>query len=312
MILGVDQTSRADFPLLALMTTFSIVLFVPLLAIAVYALWDRSWVSGAVLFVGMVLFLAAHPIFPQKPLFAAEKPSTTIEMMTFNTGLGITPADQISTALMSQSAAIVGIQEATTEQIEHFDLQLRDQYAYQLFDPSGSGIGLLSAHPIIESQWLQPPTKGRPMLHATLDVSGQPMHVFVAHISWPTIMRASNYGIPSGLHEYWQAQEIYFLQQQAESVNAPVIIMGDFNMSDQSHSYKELTAEFGDAFRDGGWGLGFTFPNYRTIWGHTIETPVLRIDYIFYDEVLQIEQAQVGCFESASDHCALISHFELP
>ncbi|MEM8862042.1 MAG: endonuclease/exonuclease/phosphatase family protein, partial [Chloroflexota bacterium] len=196
--------------------------------------------------------------------------------------------------------------------IRRFNRELRDDYPHQAFDPSGYGIGLLSKHPIVQQEWLRPPTNGRPILHAELNVDGQPLHVFVVHISWPTILTETSYGIPRGLHEYWQAQEIYFLQQQAEAVDGPVVILGDFNMSDQSHSYKELSAEFGDAFRDGGWGLGFTYPNYRPVLGHEIETPLLRIDYIFYDEAMQIEQADVKCFEGGSDHCALQAIFELP
>lgn len=312
LILAVDQTNRADFPLLALMTTFSILLFVPLIFVALYALWQRSWMSWGTLLVGGVLLLAAHPVFPQKALFAAGTDGAQLEVMTFNVGLGISSVDRITQVLTEQSAEIVGVQEAIPDQINHFNSQLRNQYPYQTFDPKGTGVGLLSRYEIVEESWLQPPTNGRPMLHAQLDINDEIVHVFVAHVSWPTILRTSTSQFPHGLHEYGQAKEVYFLQQQAEAVSGPVIMMGDFNMSDQSHSYKELTANFGDAFRDGGWGLGFTFPNYRTVLGQEIETPILRIDYIFYDEVLDIQQAEVTCFENGSDHCALRAIFSSP
>ena len=264
------------------------------------------------LLAGLGLFLLAHPIFPQKSIFAASEGAENLETLTFNTGWGISPTSTIEQILSEQTADIIGIQEATTDEVERFDQYLRDHYPYQVFDPSGTGIGLVSKYEIVQEKWLQPPTNGRPILHAKLDLNNQVVDVFVAHIAWPSLSTEPNFGIPNGLNEYWQAREIYFLQEHAEAAGGPVIIMGDFNMSDQSHSYKELSGKFGDAFRDGGWGLGFTFPNYRRVLGREIKTPLLRIDYIFYDERLTIQHAEVFCFEGGSDHCALMASFAIP
>ncbi|MEM9775322.1 MAG: endonuclease/exonuclease/phosphatase family protein [Chloroflexota bacterium] len=317
LILGVDQTSRADFPLLALMTTFSILLFAPLAVIAVYALWDRSWVSGSVLFAGIVLFLATHPIFPQKTLLATEALSSTFEVMTFNTGWNHTPANQIKSILQNQEADFVSIQEATSEQQELFNKHLNSQFPHQIFDPEQYGIGLLSKHPIIEQSWLQPPTNGRLILHARVDIRGQAIDVFVVHFSLPSIHFDPIVGLPIGLNEYWQAVEINFVLEQAKSAGGPVLMMGDFNMSDQSHTYKDLTAHFGDAFRDVGWGLGFSFPHQQS---YNFEQaglvvplphPIVRIDYIFYDEQLKVVGSQVKCLNEGSDHCAMVAKFGL-
>ena len=41
----------------------------------------------------------------------------------------------------------------------------------------------------------------------------------------------------------------------------PILIAGDFNMTDQTDDYRRLTAKFSDTFREVGWGMGFTFPD---------------------------------------------------
>ena len=39
----------------------------------------------------------------------------------------------------------------------------------------------------------------------------------------------------------------------------PLIVIGDFNLTDQQSLYTSLTRHLRDAHREGGWGMGFTF-----------------------------------------------------
>ncbi len=318
LILGLDQTSRSEFPFLSLLTTFSIFLFVPFILIGIYALWGHSRVSWGAFFVGGVLFLVSHPIFPQTSFFTNVENNTKLEVMTFNTGWNHSLAERVKVAIEKQPLDLIALQEASPEQQTLFKTQLHLKFPHQIYDPDGYGIGLLSRYEIIEHEWLQPPTDSRLMLHALIEVEGELVNIFVVHLLLPQINFNSTVGLPTGLSEYWQAQEIYFLQQKAKEVSGPVLLMGDFNMSDQSHTYKELSDSYGDAFRDGGWGLGFTFPHQQSYYFEQagldipLPKPMVRIDYIFYDPELMIQQADVQCFSGASDHCALQARFVLP
>ena len=62
---------------------------------------------------------------------------------------------------------------------------------------------------------------------------------------------------------------------------SPLLVAGDFNVSDRQPKYRELRRELGDAFHDAGRGLGFSFPS-RTFQGFP-ELSIIRIDYILYD-----------------------------
>lgn len=311
LILGLDQTSRNDYPLLALITTFSIFLFVPLILVAAVWLYGRSRVTLASFIVGVGLLLSAHPIFPQKAPWLSQVSANgagQLEVMAFNTGWSVTPPQQLATVLAEQSADFIVMPEVSHRQARVYRRQLTDVYPYQVFDRDGDGAGLISKHPITEYEWLMPES-GRKMLHATVDWDGKLVHVFTVHLVWPSIRWEESIGIPTGLNEYWQAKQIDFLMAEAKKVDGPVLLMGDFNMSDQSHTYKLLTEEYGDAFRDGGWGLGFTFPNSTTMKGVQLDVPVVRIDYIFYSDHFDIVGADVDCIPGSSDHCALNAGF---
>ena len=312
LILGIDQISRNDYPLLALITTFSIFLFVPLVLVAAIWLFNRSRIVLASFLVGIGLLLSAHPIFPQKAPWlgqASASGAAQLEVMAFNTGWGVTPPRQLAHVLSQQSADLIVMPEVSRRQARVYRNQLTESYPYQVLDRDGVGAGLISRYPITAYEWLAPESGGRKILHATVDWDGQPIHVFTVHLSWPSIRWEESTGIPTGLNEYSQAKQINFLLAEAKKIDGPLLLVGDFNMSDQSHTYELLTEEYGDAFRDGGWGLGFTFPNSTTMKGIQLDVPVVRIDYIFYSDHFGIVGADVDCIPGSSDHCALNAGF---
>ncbi|MCO6464913.1 MAG: endonuclease/exonuclease/phosphatase family protein [Saprospiraceae bacterium] len=88
----------------------------------------------------------------------------------------------------------------------------------------------------------------------------------------------------------------------AEQTDNKLILAGDMNDSPQSYTYHTLSRLGKDAFRERGVGLGTTF-------GGVI--PLLRIDYIFVDNALQVATFDV-IRKDFSDHYPLISTIEWP
>lgn len=120
----------------------------------------------------------------------------------------------------------------------------------------------------------------------------------------------------------WQAstrtQQLQILLQTARQETLPVVLAGDFNLTDWSASYAQLAAEYRDAFRDNGSGLSFTgidtYPSgragsIRAFFYDLRRMEILplftRIDYVFQSAQLAIYQAQVWPQSSGSDHRAV-------
>jgi len=95
-----------------------------------------------------------------------------------------------------------------------------------------------------------------------------------------------------------------------------VLVVGDLNVTDRSRAYRVLRGSLGDAYRDAGRGMGFTFPNGLRVgdlaphggWAGTLRIParLLRLDYILHSRELVALRARVGC-EGGSDHCFVLA-----
>lgn len=79
----------------------------------------------------------------------------------------------------------------------------------------------------------------------------------------------------------------------------PVIVIGDFNDTPVSYSYRKIREGLNDAFITSGYGAGFTYKgNY----------PANRIDYILYDGILDCRQFDIIKIRY-SDHYPIVAYF---
>jgi endonuclease/exonuclease/phosphatase family metal-dependent hydrolase len=87
-----------------------------------------------------------------------------------------------------------------------------------------------------------------------------------------------------------RSPEIQDLVQRVERETRPVIVAGDFNMTDETQDYDRVQKVMQDSFRKSGFGFGFTWPHgwelkflvKRSNW--RLNYPVFRIDYIWYSK----------------------------
>ena len=71
-------------------------------------------------------------------------------------------------------------------------------------------------------------------------------------------------------------------------------------MSDQTSIYASLTAQMGDSFREGGVGLGTSWPAFQAA-GLAFLPALIRIDYIWHSRGFYALNAEVGPY-LGSDH----------
>ena len=90
------------------------------------------------------------------------------------------------------------------------------------------------------------------------------------------------------------------LLSRLETVDTPVIVIGDFNLTDQHSSYRAITNHLRDAHTESGWGMGFTA---RYV---PLGLPLWRIDYIFHSPQMMALRTVLGEY-GASDHRPVIA-----
>ncbi len=224
----------------------------------------------------------------------------TLTVMSLNVEATSTTPAVLLDLLREAGADIVGIQELSAAQANALDRDLRELYPYQVLHGIGiPGEGLLSRYPIRESEVFLLAGHRLTHIRATVEVDGVPLTVITAH---PPPLGVHDGGYRA--HPAAQA-EIEALVAMATS-GGPVILLGDFNTTDQGDLYR-LAADAGlvDAFRVAGWGLGLTWPA-APIGGRLALPPLIRIDFVWHTAHFQAVRAWVGP-GVGSDHLPVLA-----
>jgi len=232
----------------------------------------------------------------------------TLRVMTFNILADGAADDGLIPLLRHSGADIILLQEVGLEEGEEIPAGLSDLYPYQsIVTGAGDypGNAIFSVYPIVDQEWFSDHQEGLPFFtRATIDVNGQPLNVMNIHTMPPTPY----------WHEDLSGYCSYAIDEMSELVDmaladAPTILAGDLNMSDQSCGYNPLhDAGLHDAFREAGTGFGLTFPapgNYQKYPDYPIP-PLMRIDHILYTDHFNAQRAWVGP-NAGSDHLPVLA-----
>jgi endonuclease/exonuclease/phosphatase (EEP) superfamily protein YafD len=195
----------------------------------------------------------------------------------------------------------VGLQELDPEDaaLISTDASLVAAYPYRELHPEEGpfGSGLLSAFPITESGWLEASNSA----WARLDIGdGRSLVAVTAH---PPPGRL---GLPSVFDP--SARDAGIRELRAELVDdvlargEPLILFGDFNVTDREPAYDELAAGLRDLHAEVGLGPGSTWRPPSLEW---LPFGVLRIDHVFVGPGVQPASISADCAPRGSDHCLL-------
>jgi endonuclease/exonuclease/phosphatase (EEP) superfamily protein YafD len=111
-----------------------------------------------------------------------------------------------------------------------------------------------------------------------------------------------------------QSREFSRLIQDIASVKGPLIVGGDFNTTDQSESYRRVNQYLDNAHWEAGWGFGFTFPTTSpssSCKDLPLNTPIIRIDHIFYSHHFFAHRARTLTEAGGSDHFPVVAKLSL-
>lgn len=105
---------------------------------------------------------------------------------------------------------------------------------------------------------------------------------------------------------YWHGLQSDFIKNIIDESPYPVILTGDLNDVPNSYAYFTLKGNRQDVFLEKGFGIGATFTSASSSILRIL--PTLRIDYIFADTSLVVNQYLKGG-KKISDHAFIISDF---
>jgi endonuclease/exonuclease/phosphatase family metal-dependent hydrolase len=105
-----------------------------------------------------------------------------------------------------------------------------------------------------------------------------------------------------------RGKQVDIFKERIDESPYPLIICGDLNDVPHSYAYKNIKANRKDAFLEKGFGLGKTFAGGRSRFISSL--PTLRIDYIFTDQLFNIEQFKI-METHLSDHLGIITDISL-
>jgi vancomycin resistance protein VanJ len=275
---------------IAFLNTFAHLLWLPALVLFPFALLFRRKRAMLLLLPSLVAFIASYgrQFMPRNA--SAPASATTFTLLTYNVLSWNSDVNGRIKVIREVNADVVGFQELTPYFAARIEAELADVYPYRALHPgkdASEGQGVISRFPIIADEYWRstyvPISLGHQRVQ--LDIQGTHLTYYNVHPVHPGM--AGRFFDPS-----YRQMEITEILRRLGNESDALILAGDFNMPDQTEDYQRITATYRDAFREAGFGMGWTFPH----------SPILRLDYVFHNDQIMTVDAQVWSDTGDSDH----------
>lgn len=296
---------------LDLANTFTLYLIILSFPVLLLGLLSFSWPKRLLGVLPVILFVSLYGGMFLPKTSASPESGTTITVMTHNVEAVNSNYERVAKVILEADPDIVALQELTIDIAEGLNPLLSNRYPYQALLPriNYSGVGVYSRFPI---EVVETFTAGHMAQHLVLNVYGQKIHLFNYHLLPPRIRFTERLSfLPYPIRDFdtkAQTNEVKAITERVDRAGGPIIVAGDFNMTDQSRQYGQITQNLADTYREIGWGLGHTFPaNKRFV---PFVLPLIRIDYIFHSQEITGLDIKVGN-NSGSDHFPVIARLGL-
>jgi endonuclease/exonuclease/phosphatase (EEP) superfamily protein YafD len=279
------------FWVVGFISTFIPWILFPILILPVlgFFILKQRWfaIAGAIASILLVSWMHVKYFSPHPINASNSQPS--IKIFSLNCSWYKTQSPNLVNLIQQQQPDLIFLQEIVKKHTERAFVWLKAAYPYQVGTPP---VGILSKYPIIFNETLHLAGHQETQQRAIIRINQQDVVVYNIQVLSPWI-RMHNIlpflSIP--IYEYAdRTAEIQDLVQRLQKETQPVIVAGDFNMTDQSQDYNYLQTVLQDSFQISGRGFGFTWPHgwelsfliKNSPW--KLNYPIFRIDYIWYDK----------------------------
>ena len=283
-------------------------LFAPLLLLVPLAFWVRSRRYLFSVGVLTLLFVVSYGgLFLPRPPVSVTEDSPTLRIATFNHLKSNADFPAIKAAILRADADIVALQELSFGVAQLAETELRERYPYQVSRPAPAdgrqnGVGVLSRFPL-ENPSYSDLYRGQ---RFGLEVAGRRFELVNVHFNVP--FEEGRMGSVRRYEPTDRDRQLDALLTATEDLPA-VIIVGDFNLSDNEPGYHKLAASLTDSYRRTEAGFGLTYPA-RTVYRGLPLPPLVRLDYVWV-RGLEPVTASRDC-RTGSDHCLVVADVRLP
>lgn len=305
LMLVLRAVGDGESTLIAAINVSITLLLMPALLLFPLCLVLRRWWLSAILVVPFLAYMIYYlPFFVPRSVTLPEN-APRLRLLTYNLHAESLLVNEMANIIRDANADIVALQEMSPNASAFFDKQLADIYPYRALYPAPDGTpyhgrGLLSRYPINESKaWpVEYPIPVR-LMRAVVDMNGTPITIYNFHAppSYPI------YGQGFDIHP--RGQQIKDILAMIVQEQGAVLFMGDFNTNDTDVNYPRIVARMQDTYREVGWGMGMTGPD----WSHPQSQEGLpfipihqRMDYIFHNRFFLPVEAHVWATSGGSDH----------
>ncbi len=266
----------------------------PTLGVALLA--RRARLARLVLLLALVFGVRYFPLLvPRLSVLKAEADAAELRVMTFNVHYANRDARGIADLIRTEAPDLVAFQELSPELADSLRREMAREYPYFLYDGSSGLTGLLSRYPgSVETV----PRAVRHTLRARLETPAGPITVWNVHLAVPLSQRG------------WERQKemAAAIAGEIEQEVTPLIVLGDFNTTDQTENYTVIAGRLIDTHWSVGHGFGFTFPDWRRHQaGRSLLGPLVRIDHILVSRHWVPQDVHVVSRATDSDHRPVVA-----
>ncbi len=282
------------------LNTFAHILWLPTVILIPICLVMREWRLTTMMLPGLIgfVFVWGDMFIPNTETIPGED-DIPFRVLSYNMNAGNSRVDAYVNMITEIDADIVLLQELHYPQADILAQVFSEQYPFMAFHPgSAPGQGIMSRYPIEEDEYWQSDFLPHSLGHQRAKIRINDETSFVIYNVHP-----GHPGMQGDIfNPEYRSLEIADLLERTSQESLPVILAGDFNMPDLSEDYRSIRVNFGDTFRDAGYGMGWTFP-FIPVQGQNLS--FLRLDYIFYDTNFKVQNATIYSELTGSDHKAL-------
>jgi vancomycin resistance protein VanJ len=278
-------------------------LFVPVLLWLLAALllrFPRVLTIASAVMVILFLLTYGHLYLPRWPV-RTRGPEFTV--LTHNVLGSNENVDALLVSIDEHKPDFFGLRELAGPMAQALEPHLAGKYPHHRIEP---GCGFWSRYPILAYERFQlVEGEGSWAQRLVLDVEGRTVVVISLHPRSPPA-----YGfplselparLPEALADEGRDADLQALVARLEGIEGPLVVIGDFNATDQYALYGPLTRRLRDAHRESGWGMGFTYSRWPEV-----RQALWRIDYVFHSPELVAVSAGTGDY-AGSDHRPVIA-----
>ncbi len=229
-----------------------------------------------------------------------------VKILTLNTSWFDTKATKLLGLIEGEKPDLVFLQEVTHYNFKQLFPQLTANYPYKYYDDNlenyhTSSVGIISKYPIQLREKIHLAGHIEVQQRMIVKIENQEVVIYNIEMTAPWIRQQKIlpfFTIPS--YDCSQrSAEIKDLINRIKQENLPVIAAGDFNLTDQSQDYYNLSQFLQDSFQISGWGFGWTWPtnwamkNFIKTSTWKLSFPLFRLDYIWHSNHWQTKSSKV-------------------